>query len=149
MRKIYYCLCLMMITVVFSSCNNDDDIVVDGDLNEIIYGKWHSYKVVGYWKGESVTKNIQKEGEFSQFYIELDFNRNGICTSSGWKMNENNISEWDSEKDEYYITDGFVNIVDKNNNDIVPLGYDNNGLYLRFTNYLEGSLLTGYLYFKK
>ena len=135
---------------VMNACGNDDED--DVNISSYIIGKWHSYKLVGYYQQKEIALNVEKNGANSVSYIELQFNKDGTVVMYSWKQDQYGLSSWTSESGTYTISGNSVRISDESN-DSAPLMFDEKTkeLYLRAVVHNEslGGDLSVYLYLKK
>jgi hypothetical protein len=141
-------LALIMMPLMVACSGSDDDVEVS--LDTYIIGLWHSYEGNVYYNGESKTASIDKTGQFSQSYIEIQFSNNKKATIWGWVQDEYGLSHWTEETDTYTIKGNTVTLYDENEAS-VDLLFDrsNKTLMIRGVQMVDGKQATVNIYLKK
>ena len=146
--KYMYIMLVMLASVLsFTSCSNDDNN--NGTITtSTLIGKWYSYKATVYAQNKNTTVSINKTGNYSQMYIEMDFKDDSKVIGYSWEVDKNGISKWVSETGHYTINGSAVNVTF--DGETASLMYENNSLCIRIdTKDENNNNITGYVYLKK
>lgn len=131
------------------ACSDDDD---DRNvlLENYIVGSWHSYKTVVHANGETNTYKINKTGEFSFSYFEIDFKYDGTAILHGWVQDNMGLSHWGQGNCTYAVIGDEVRIRDSGGNS-TSMFFDSKDrtLYTRGVVNNYGSTSTVYIYYRK
>lgn len=143
-KNVCFWVFMMMAVLVISSCGGDDSQPVD--LNSYILGNWRSYRVTGFYQGETINMDVDKTGPLSMVYWEMNFKQNGIITMGYWKPEY--YTTWGEENYQYSIKGNMVTLTDSNGESI-DLVFKDYELCLKLTQSYNGSPLTLNVFLRK
>lgn len=144
-------LMLAMAMPLLVSCGGDDD---EEPLENVIVGKWHSYKATISAANFKKTVDVTQNGENAAFYMEATFSSNGTVVVKGWNDDENNQTMyWGTEEKFVYTIHGNDLSLTAENGEKIGAKYYPKDKYIIWTmlvkdKYSDG-LITSNLYFKK
>ena len=144
-------LLLVIASTTFCACgDDDDDDFRSNGLETYIIGKWHSYKGVVTAYGERETVDITKNGDFSEAYLEIDFQKNGKAVIYAWAQDSDGFSRWANENCTYQVQGDEV-ILRDTSGDTVSLSFDSKekALYYRVVSEMNSTQMTVFVYLRK
>ena len=143
-------LMLVMAMPVLMSCGDDEE----EPLESVILGKWHSYNAQvsnGYNK---ITVDVNPNGEYASFYLEVNFLSNKTAIVKGWKESEDGQAMyWGAEETYVYsISGNDLNMIAPDGEKVGAKYYPKDGniiwtMLVKDPN--TGGKITGSIYFKK
>lgn len=141
---------LAMAPPMLTSCSNDDG----EPLENVIVGKWYSYKAIVSSNDVKRTVDVTPDGEYAGFYMEAVFSQNGTVIVKGWKENVNGQTMYwgEEEKCTYTINGNDLNLTSEKGEKIGAKYYPKDGdiiWTLLVKDKYSSGLITTNLYFKK
>lgn len=149
--KLLGLLMLVLALPVLVSCSDDGEEL---PLENVIVGKWHTYKASVTTNGSTKKVSVTKDGEYASLYLEADVASNGTAVLRGWRTDGSGQAMYwgEEERYSYTIQGNELTMTDSSGERINATYYpkDKNFAFTFITtDYYTGYLITATLYFKK